>query len=114
LATVFYAAEIFVGVGFAEDIKMFVHYQIEFVLQCLPFPAAGGGAVVLDFYDILFEDKSRFQESLQNEHRKRHKMLSLSRIAYQYRAVLVGLEYAEQFLRNLFNLIAEFRQAGDI
>jgi hypothetical protein len=31
-------------------------------------------------------------------------------IAYQYRAVLIRLEHAHKFLRNLFNLVAEFGQ----
>ena len=109
-----YARQVFARLRFAKNEQMLVHNKIKAPLLRLRPPPPGIFTMMLDLDNVLFQHEAGRQKSLQNAEGKRHIMPAFTRIADEYRTILVGLKNAVQFTCDYLNLITEFRQAAGI
>ena len=70
---------------------MLVHDEIEFVALSFRFPLIGKFAVVLDFYDVLFQYKTGFEESLHDVEGEGHEVFSFACVTNEYGTEFIGL-----------------------
>lgn len=92
---------------------MFVHDEVEFVLGGFGFPAAGAGAVVLEFDDVFLQDEAGFEESVHDAAGQGDEVAAAARVAHEDGAEAAGLEHAVEFGGCGLHRVAEFFDAAD-